>query len=292
MNHHNKGNHMKKQLLIIVAVALLASPLVAAVPITQTPEKLSAHAAPAQPASAFTHTVFIEEGTTTWCPNCPVAAEALYALYQNNSQFPFYYMALVLDRNQVASTRFSRHYGGQAIPTMFFDGGNKTRVGGAGTQQQTEQLFQGLIDECGIRIVTPLNLTTAVVGHDNAKYDITVTVKNLGTTRYIGWLRTSMTEIVSRWKDESNHPYHFAFLAYALQKLVILQPDQSKTFTTTWNGAVKHGNLTLPDLVDSNVMVISAIADIHPHSIAAIQYVKKHTAFFIDQTAAALVSKA
>jgi len=283
---------MKKQLLIIIAVALLASPLVAAVPTTQAPEKLRVKATPTEPAATFTHTVFIEEGTTTWCPNCPVAAEALHGLYQNNSQFPFYYMALVLDRNKVASTRFSRHYGGQAIPTIFVDGGNITRVGGGGTEQQTEQVYRGLIDECGARTVTPLNLTTKVVGHDNSKYDITVTVKNLGTAKYMGFLRTSVTEIVSRWKDELNHPYHFAFLSYALQKLVILQPDQSKTFTTTWNGAVKHGNLTFADLVDSNVMVISAVADIHPHSIAAIQYVKKHTAFYIDQTSAALVSKA
>jgi thiol-disulfide isomerase/thioredoxin len=283
---------MKKQLLIILAVALLASPLVAAVPTTQTPEKLNAQTAPTRPATTFTHTVFIEEGTTTWCPNCPEAAEALYALYQNNSQFPFYYMALVLDMNKVAVTRFSFHYGGQAIPTLFFDGGNSTRVGATGNQQQTQQLYQSLIDGCGIRTVTPLNLTTTVVGHDDAKYDITVTIKNLGSARYIGWLRTSVTEIVSRWKDELNHPYHFAFLSYALQKLVILQPDQTKTYTTTWNGAVKHGNLTFPDLVDSNVMVISAVADIHPHQIAAEQYVKKHTAFYIDQTAAALVSKA
>jgi len=283
---------MKKQVLIILAVALLASPLVAAVPTTQTPETLSTQAPPTQPASTFTHTVFIEEGSTTRCPNCPEAAEALYALYLNNSQFPFYYMALVLDRNKEAATRFARHYGGQAIPTLFFDGGNKTQVGATGNQQQTQQLYRGLIDDCGIRTVTPLNLTTTVVGHDNAKYDITVTIKNLGTARYIGWLRASVTEIVSRWKDELNHPYHFAFLSYALQRLVILQPDQSKTFTTTWNGAAKHGNLTFPDLVDGNVMVISAVADIHPHSIAAIQYVKKHTAFYIDQTAAALVSKA
>jgi hypothetical protein len=215
----------------------------------------------------------------------------LYALYGNNSQYPFYYMALVLDRDQTAATRFSQHYGGQAIPTLFFDGGNKTQVGATGNQQQTQQLYRGLIDDCGARIVTSLNLTTKVVGHNNAKYDITVTIKNTGTTKYMGWLRSSVTEIVSRWKDELHHPYHFAFLSYALQKLVILQPEQSKTFTTTWNGASKHGNLTFPDLVDSNVMVISAVADIHPHTIPAEQYVKQHTAFFIDQTSAAIVSK-
>jgi hypothetical protein len=282
---------MKKTLFLIVAVAILVSPLVAAVPTTQAQEKVNVQATPTQPASTFTHTVFIEEGTTTWCPSCPEAAEALHALYSNNSQFPFYYMALVLDRDKTAATRFHYHYSGTAIPTLFFDGGNKTRVGGAGSQQQTQQLYRDLIDQCGARTVTPLNLTTKVVGHNNAKYDITVTIKNTGSSKYTGWLRASVTEIVSRWMDELNHPYHFAFLSYAIQKLVILQPQQSKTFTTTWNGAAKHGNLTLPDLIDSNVMVISSVADIHPHAIAAIQYVGKHTAFYIDQTSAATVSK-
>jgi len=282
---------MKKRLLIIVAVALLASPLVAAVPTTQTPKIVTTHTTPTQPASASTHAVFIEEGTTTWCPACPEMAEALDALYGNNSQYPFYYMALVLDRDKTAATRFSTHFGGKSIPTLFFDGGNQTRAGGTGNQQQTQQLLRNIIDECGARVVTPLNFTTQVVGHNNAKYDITVTIKNLGSAKYIGWLRSSVTEIVSRWKDELHHPYHFAFLSYALQKLVILQPQQSKTYTTTWNGAAKHGNLTFPDLVDSNVMVISAVADITPHSIPAQQYVKEHTAFYVDQTSAATITK-
>jgi hypothetical protein len=183
------------------------------------------------------------------------------------------------------------HYGSTSIPTLFFDGGNKTQVGVMTNLSQTKQAFLNLINQCGARTIHLLELNTSIVGHNNAKYDITVTIKNTGSAKYTGWLRSSVTEIVSRWKDELHQPYHFAFLSYALQKLVILEPEQSKTFTTTWNGAVKHGNLTFADLVDSNVMVISVVADIHPHQIAAEQYVKQHTAFYVDQTSAATVSK-
>ena len=59
----------------------------------------------------FTHTAFIEEGTTTWCPNCPNAAEALYFLY-NNSEYPFYFVGiLILVRGSVANATLFFAYG-------------------------------------------------------------------------------------------------------------------------------------------------------------------------------------
>ena len=50
-----------------------------------------------QKSSIYTNTVFVEETTATWCPNCPMAAEALYNVYQS-SNHSFYYVALVDDR--------------------------------------------------------------------------------------------------------------------------------------------------------------------------------------------------
>jgi hypothetical protein len=281
---------MKKIILLIAAALLVISPLVAAVSTIQSMESTNSQPITPQPTSAFTHTVFIEEGTTTWCPNCPEAAEALHALFANNSQYPFYYTALVLDREKTSKTRFGYHYGGTAIPTLFFDGGNKTMVGATGNLAQTEQAYRNLINECGARTVHPLELNTSVVGHNDAKLEITVTVKNTGSSRYIGILKSSVSEIVSRWNDEQGHPYHNAFLSYAIQKLVVLQPEKSKTFTVTWNGAATHGNHTYPDIVDNNIIVISTIANIQPHVIPAEQYVRQHIAFYIDQTSGATVT--
>ncbi len=83
---------MKKMILLIVAAILLVSPFVAATTMTSSEQKTTP-----KTTSAFTHTVFIEEGTATWCPNCPNAAEALFSMY-NSSDYPFYYVALVWDR--------------------------------------------------------------------------------------------------------------------------------------------------------------------------------------------------
>jgi hypothetical protein len=282
---------MKKIILFMVAAILVVSPLVAAVPTLQSLESASFQAKTTQPASTFTHPVFIELGATTWCSNCPRAAEAIYALYTNNSAYPFYYTTFVRNQEKTSRLRMLYHYGSTSIPTLFFDGGNKTQVGVLANLSQTKQAFRNLINQCGARTIHPLELNTSVVGHNNAKLDITVTVKNTGSSRYIGILKSMVTEIVSRWKDSLGHPYNFAFLSYAIQRIVVLQPQQSKTFTVTWNGAANHGNHTYADINDSNIMVLSTVAHIQPHVIPAIQYVKQHIAFYIDQTSGATVSK-
>lgn len=281
---------MKKIMLLIVAALLMISPLVAAVsPMTST-DVTQSQIKPASTNANFTHTVFIEEGTATWCPNCPNAAKALYSIY-NSQDYPFYYVALVEDQSSLAKTRFLTHYGGRAFPTIFIDGGFSQIVGSSTTPQQTELLYRPSIEQSGARAVHSLEVTSAVTGQGNAKLSITITVKNTGTAPYFGIVRSYITEIVSRWKDQLNEPYHFGLLDYALKKIVFLSPQKTHTYSVIFNGAAKHGNLTFPDIVDDNIMVITTVAHIQPHVIAAEQYVKQHVAFFIDQTSGATVSK-
>jgi hypothetical protein len=238
--------------------------------------------------SEFTHNVFIEEGTTTWCPNCPNAAEALYSLY-NSSEYTFYFVALVSDQNPLAQNRFWGHYRGIAIPTIFIDGGFNQTVGSGTTPQQTEQLYRPFIEEAGARTVHPLELSTNVTGHGDATLDITVTVKNTGSKPYFGYIRSYVTEISSRWINNNGDPYHFGFLDYAIKKVVFLTPQKSKTFTMTWDGAANHGNLTFPDIVDNNIMVITTVAHWQPHLVAKVEYIGTHFAFYVDQTIGATV---
>jgi hypothetical protein len=278
--------NMKKIILILIAAILCGSPLAAASTMTPS-EQILQKKAPAA-ASNFTHTVFIEEGTATWCPNCPNAAEALYGLY-NSSAYPFYYVALVYDQSSVAQYRMWYHYRGMAFPTIFLDGGFSDIVGSSSTPQQTENLYRPAIEEAGARIVNPLEVTTNVTGHGNAKLDITVTVKNTGSKLYFGFVRSYVTEIESRWIAQNGHPYHFGLLGYAIQKLVVLTPQKTKTYTATFDGAAKHGNLTFPDIVDNNIMVISTVCHLQPHIIAKEQYVGQHIAFYLDQAVGATV---
>ena len=76
------GNNMKKIMILIVAAVLFISPFVAASTMTMS-DKTQEQTTMPSTTSEFTHAVFIEEGTTTWCPNCPNAAEALYSLYES-----------------------------------------------------------------------------------------------------------------------------------------------------------------------------------------------------------------
>jgi hypothetical protein len=276
---------MKKIMILIIAAVLLSSPFIAA-STTTTTEKPTPQITNPSSTAEFTHSVFVEEGTTTWCSNCPNAAEALYLLY-NSSEYPFYFVALVSNQNPIAQSRFWGHYRGKAIPTIFIDGGFNQSVGSGSTPQQTEQLYRPLIEKAGERTVHPLELTTSVTGHGDAKLDITVTVKNTDSKPYIGFVRSYVTEKVSRWINYAGHPYHFGFLDYAIKKVVILGPDKSRTFSMTWNGAAQHKNLTFGDITDDNIMVITAVAHWQPHLVDQTDYVGTHFAFYVDQTDAA-----
>jgi hypothetical protein len=274
---------MKKMILLIVAAILLVSPFAAAATMTSSEQKTTP-----KTTSAFTHTVFIEEGTATWCPNCPNAAEALFSIY-NSSDYPFYYVALVWDQSKIGKDRMWGHYRGKAFPTIFVDGGNSSVVGSASTVQLTEQLYRPAIEEAGARAVHPLEVTTNVTGQGNAKLDITVTVKNAGDKLYFGFLRSYVTEIESRWIADNGHPYHFGLLGYGMRKIVILSPQKTQTYTATFNGNAKQGNLTFPDIVDNNIMVISTVCHWQPHVVAEEQYIGQHIAFYVDQAAATRV---
>jgi hypothetical protein len=173
---------------------------------------------------------------------------------------------------------------------VFFDGGYAQRVGNAGTVEETAQEYRSVIEQAGNRTVHPIKLTTTVIGHGDATLDITVTVTNTGDQRYIGILHSAVTEIVSRWIDQSGHPYHFGFLDYAIKKVIMLSPGKSRTYSVTWDGANPHTNVSFADIVDENIMVISTVSHWFPHVVAKEDYVNTHIAFYTDQTVGAEVT--
>jgi hypothetical protein len=280
---------MKKILFLIVAAVLMVSPLIAAVPPMTSSDVTQPQTKPTSTTTNFTHTVLLEDGMATWCSYCAIGDIALNSIY-TSSDYSFYYVSMIYDRSSLAKNRFLYHYGGRAFPELFFDGGFNQTVGSGTTPQQAEALYRPLIEKAGARTVHPLEVTSTVTGQGNAKLSITVNVKNTGTTPYVGIVRSYVTEITSRWKDQQNKPIHFGFLGYALKKIVFLQPQKTHTYTVTFNGAARHGNMTYPDIVDNNIMVITTVAHIQPHVIPAVKSIKQHIAFFVDQTTAATVS--
>ena len=120
----------------------------------------------------FTHTVLAEEGTATWCPYCPDMANKLNTVY-SSGEYPFYFVALVADKNQDAADRLSNDLNIYGYPTTFFDGGKWVLVG-SGVSEST---YQSRIRSTGKRDVHELNLTLSVewLGDGDIKIDISIT---------------------------------------------------------------------------------------------------------------------
>jgi thiol-disulfide isomerase/thioredoxin len=120
----------------------------------------------------FTHSVFVEEGTATWCPYCPAMAEALYSVYQSGD-YPFYFVALIGDKNTKADSRLQNDYNLYGYPTSFFDGGHKVIVGG----YDDISYYTNRIEASGKRDVHELDFTITPTWHEEGvisiKFDIT-----------------------------------------------------------------------------------------------------------------------
>jgi thiol-disulfide isomerase/thioredoxin len=125
----------------------------------------------------FTHTVFAEEATATWCPYCPAMAEALNNVYQSGD-YPFYFVALVADENDNAEDRLVLDYNLYGYPTTFFDGGYKVLVGG----YDQESYYKTRIVTCGKRDVHDLDLSISVQWLGEGVLGIEVSIKNTGNS--------------------------------------------------------------------------------------------------------------
>ncbi len=243
----------------------------------------------------FTHTVFAEESTATWCPNCPMAADALYNIYQSGD-YPFYYVALVDDMSGVAKDRDRDFSFGifkiYAFPTVYFDGGDTAFIGRESTVPLTEAAYRELIEQEGIRTPKqPLTMESFVIWNGDATITVTVNVTNDGNIPYFGKIRSYVTEIESRWNDNTGSPYHFALIDYAINNMVLLMPKKTKTITGNFDGNVDHGGQTFADITQDNIMVISSISHWVPHYRIGYQsgnYTQRYFARYVDQATGAI----
>lgn len=120
----------------------------------------------------FTHTVFCEEATATWCKYCPITADALKNVYDTQG-YPFYFVALVADKSDTAYSRLVNDFNIYGYPTCFFDGGYKVLVGSTNENSIVNNIIQ-----CGKRDVHELNLSVSLKWVGNGVIDISISITN------------------------------------------------------------------------------------------------------------------
>jgi len=152
------------------------------------------------------HNVFIEEGTGTWCSNCPEVANILHELYESGD-YNFYYVSLINDINSEANSRLEEDYNIYGYPSVYIDGGYDL-VEGA----KEKSVFEESISKAQKREVPALYLNvTAQLGETSKEINISIEIINYEDYAYTGRLKLYLTERNSVSYYGGQGVYHFGF---------------------------------------------------------------------------------
>ncbi len=201
----------------------------------------------------FTHTIFSEFGTATWCGYCKYAHAALKKIYAS-SDYPFNYVSFVCDKNDDAYWRALVQYNLYGYPTVWFDGGYEVDVGGS---SGSESAYRASITSCGNRVVEDIDIDLSATWLGGTEVQIDVTVDNNEATTYGGYIRVYITEIASSmgWRDTGGYLYTFPFLDYAFNQTLSITSGGSWSDSMTWDGA-SHG---YSSVTEDNLMIFAAV---------------------------------
>jgi len=205
-------------------------------------------------------------------------------------------VSLVANRNTHAYDRLIDDYNVYGVPTVFWDGGYDVDVG-AGSVSGAELAYTASINSCGSRSVPDLDMDLSVEWLGNATMDIEVSVQNNETGVYKGYVRVYVTEIASSmgWNDTWGYPYTFAFLDYAFDEAIQIDPSGTWQESTTWNGnehSDGHGH-DFGGITSENVMVIAAVFNGEWHQgYAHPPNGNPFDAYWVDQAAGAWINQA
>ena len=235
-----------------------------------------------QPTSKdYTHTVFVEVGTATWCPSCPASNAAWHNIY-GTGNYDFEYTEMVIDKNSKANARMNE-YNLYWVPTSYFDGGQYVF---AGTDENT---FKSNLNSCGLRSVPDLDADLSAQWLGNAKIQIDLSIANNDNNNYPGKLRVHIIEKESTlWNDNSGKPYYHAFLDFAWNQVINIDSGDTFEDSKIWDGAAAgYGNIE-PD----NIQVILAVFDDTPHqAYSDPPSGAPFNAYYVDETVATDVSE-
>jgi hypothetical protein len=192
------------------------------------------------------HYVFVEEGTSTDCKNCPIVANILDELYLSG-KYDFYYVSLVNDRSSDAQNRLNIDYDVYGFPTVFIDGGYRVIVGG----NNAKSVYEKAILDAKSRDIPDVNV---VVNADyngvNDELTTNIIVSNNENEKYEGRLRVYLTEIVSKWNGYDGKPYHYSLVNYVINEVITIDSNGEKNFSET---------ISISDFDNENLMIMAVV---------------------------------
>jgi len=194
----------------------------------------------------YTHTVFVEVGTGSWCPSCPASNTQWHSYYVSGS-YDFEYCEMV-DSNSVADAWLSSHYNTHWFPTSYFDGGYDVVPGSSGLITSLNNAGDREVYDVEAEITSCAWLGTAQI-------DIEIEITNNEATTYNGDIRIYIIEEESTlWDDYNGNPYYHAFLDFALDQPISITSGNTYTTSTIWDGSSSY-----PGLTYDNCQVILAV---------------------------------
>ncbi len=232
----------------------------------------------------FTHTVFGEDGTATWCGYCKYAHGALKEIYAEG-QYPFYYVTLVCDKNPTAYARARNDYNLYGYPTLWFDGGYRVNVG-AGSIPSAKSAYTNSIISSGSRAVEDIDIDLSVTWRGGTEMEIDVSVDNNEASTYGGHIRVYITEIESSmgWYDTAGDLYTFPLLDFAFNEPLSIPAGGTWSDSTNWDGSANG----FPTITKDNIMVIAVVFNDEKHlGYSYPPSSNPFDAYYVDETAAA-----
>ena len=209
------------------------------------------------------HTILAEYVTSSTSSEASNVSSYLATLY-SSGDFSFYYVSLVVDKNDDALTRYQQL--GDSIPAVYFDSGYTMVDGDPGSLDP----YVESLNQCKSRIVHDLDIKLVALITDGDKIYVNITLINnecCGGAVYLGHLRVFVVEKTSQWTDETGKPFRYAMLDYVINSDVKVVYNNPKTLTAIWD--------TKGDVEPEDLMIIAAV------------YEEEQGQWFVTDTAAA-----
>ena len=193
----------------------------------------------------FTHVVFAEEFTATWCVYCPSAAENLMKVYDDIPNEPYYhdkffFVALITDVNDKADQRMDDYPDVTGYPTVIFDGNDEKVSGGQSDTSNYEQA----VDNCGQRDDTDISLAIEMnhLGADQLEVSVKMTWNEdgtLGNPTFDGFIRAYIISVCifatidiiyssDKWPIDLGGSYTFELVEKGSNYLIKEFPDKKE----------------------------------------------------------------